>query len=139
MTVKVATWGTFDGELHIGHIKMLEFCSNIGDLTVFIVSDVVAPTRKRIPLFPQGIRASNVSRTGLAKNVIIGSHNAGIDMENTISSKPDVFVFSSDHTDEWCKELRRRLEEIGTRIIVKERYPGVSTTSLYFSGEVDEP
>lgn len=136
MTIgRVATWGTFDGPLHPGHLRFLERCSDYGRLTVFLVHDITVRRLKRHdPIMSHRMRKANVLGTDLVHDVVIGAPDPDVDMRTTLRFMPDVYCFGEDQLDAWSVTLRHALNMSGTRLVRINRYrPDLySTSALYF-------
>jgi glycerol-3-phosphate cytidylyltransferase-like family protein len=132
----VATWGTFDGKPHPGHIHFLKTCKQYGNVTVLLLDDAgIRRQKSREPLFPQAVRKANLLNTGLVDRVIEGGPDQEKNIQVTLDLAPDVYCFSEDQISPWNKKLEKLLEEQGVKVVWIPRYkPEVySTTALYFS------
>jgi len=135
-TKLVVTWGTFDGELHPGHLHLLKSCTRYGDVVAFVANDAtVRENKHREPIFTQDIRKANLLRTGLVKEVLLGSTDPEKNKQMTLDLRPDIYIFTEDQTSEWNMDLERRLKKQGTKVVwLKRHKPELySTTKLYFS------
>lgn len=134
----VATWGTFDGELHPGHIHFLETCKRYGNVTVFLLDDEgIRRQKSRDPIFTQAVRKRNLLNSGLVHTVIEGGPDQEINIQETLKFAPDVYCFGGDQTSDWNKKLEALLEGQGTDIVHIPRHKGevYSTTALYFGDD----
>lgn len=134
----VATWGTFDGALHPGHLYLLKRCKEFGALTVFLLNnDRIVLQKRRQPILDQVDRADNLMRTGLVDRIIIGSSDANENLRMTVELQPDVYCFGKGQSGQWNEELEVQLRRIGSRIVRVSAYkPDVySTTFIYFGGQ----
>ena len=123
---KVWTNGTFD-VLHVGHLKLLEYASSLGQLTVGIDSD------KRVKELKGEDRPFNTTEDRkyfleslkfVHEVVVFDSREELINMVKEF--EPDYMVIGSDYIDkpvygsEYAKELRffNKLEEYSTTKIL---------------------
>ncbi|GLY85664.1 hypothetical protein [Actinoallomurus iriomotensis] len=132
---RVATWGTFDGPLHPGHLHFLERCNDYGRLTVFLVHDITVKRLKlHDPIMSHQIRKANILRTNLVHDVVFGAPDPDVDMRSTLRFRPDVYCFGEDQLDAWSVTMRHELNRSGTHLVQIDRYrPDLySTSALYF-------
>ena len=132
----VATWGTFDGKLHPGHMHFLESCKQLGDITVFLLDDGgVRRQKNREPIFLQAIRKENLLKTGLVTQVIEGEPDQDANIESTLRLSPAFYCFSEDQTSPWNQKLEKKLRGAGVKVLRLSRYmpERYSTTLLYFN------
>jgi|GEM_PF-2414130 len=137
----VATWGTFDGELHPGHIHFLETCKQYGKVVVFLLDDDgIYRQKSRNPIFPQSTRKRNLLNTGLVDAVMEGGPDQIENIKTTLEFAPGVYCFGGDQTSSWNKELEALLDKQGTKIVHIPRYKSdlYSTTAIYFSDQKGE-
>lgn len=136
--VTVACCGTFDGQIHPGHIRYLNDIKKLGTvLVVFVVPDwVVRRNKQRAPLFSQEERAENVRKLGIANRVIPLSGTTDEDhLKKILQHAPAVFCRSEDQLNPFMDELESQLVAIGAKFVVVPRYrPELySTTHLHFT------
>lgn len=132
----VATWGTFDGELHPGHILFLTLCKQYGAVTVFLLDDAgIRRQKSRDPIFPQAVRKANLLNTGLVDRVIEGDSDQEKNIQATLDLAPDIYCFGEDQTSPWNIDLENRLKKQGVQIIrMGPETRTHSTTAIYFGG-----
>ena len=122
---KVWVNGSFD-VLHIGHIKLLEYASTLGKVTVGLDSD------KRISSKKGKNRPYNnlIDRIGFLKSIkyiqSIIPFNSDIQLSNIIKEyQPDYMVIGSDYKDKRVIGC-----EYAKQIIFFDRIPDKSTTAI---------
>lgn len=131
----VATWGTFDGELHPGHLAFLKKCASYGNVVVFVSPDTyITKTKSRHPIFTQAIRQDNLLKSGFVKRTISGLEDEDLNTQAILNLKPDVYCFG-DHNKPWDLQLAEKLIKIGTQLVHTHRFKAdkYSTTALYFA------
>lgn len=138
---KVMITGTFDGDIHQGHIHLLSSARSIADELQGVLVVVLAPDwfiklqKNRNPVYPQIQRMMNIKATNLCDFVIPHmGRNEDENLEQTIQFAPDCYIFGGGQgTTEftrWNQTLEQRLVENGCIIRRVERLPGISTTEL---------
>lgn len=140
----VYTCGTFDGDLHEGHINMLKQCKAISpDVIVFVAPDwLIKQCKNRSPIYDQHRRMSNLLATGLVTGVITNSHDTHeANLQQILAMRPRHYAFGEDQLidsgfDNWNQKLKKALLMLQTEVHVLKRTPGVSTTQIYFSKQV---
>lgn len=131
----VACWGSFDGELHDGHLYFLNECAKLGEqLYVFVVHDeVIKRNKNRSPIFTQEQRVKNIFAIPQVTLAVALLQN---DEENYIQvcqEEPQSFCFGADQNTVYDSELEKRLLAQGAQIVRVERIGDISTTKLYYS------
>lgn len=137
--MRVVTTGSFDGNIHDGHLQMLTKAARLGEeLIVFVVPDwVILKYKQRKPLLTQEQRVSNLRMTNIPDKVLpMTGGNETENLYQVLSSCPDLYVFGGDQFEKnssWNLALQKKLHEQHAQTIIIPRLQGVSTTSLHFS------
>ncbi len=117
---KVFVAGTFD-LLHPGHIELLEYASNLGELHVVVARDsTVERLKGRPPLLNEGSRLRVVSSIRYVKKAYLGDERDMLAPLERI--KPDIVVLGPDQPFEEEKLAEMIAERTGKRPKVL-RYP----------------
>jgi glycerol-3-phosphate cytidylyltransferase len=123
MKKTVLTYGTFD-MFHIGHLKLLQRLSKLGDeLIVAVSSDEFNKLKNKTVLIPYEQRAEIVANIKCVDKVI-AEHNWEQKEEDIKKYNVDIFAMGNDwegkfdHLEEHCK------------VIYLERTKDISTTQL---------
>ena len=120
-TTKVITFGTFD-LLHVGHVRMLRRCAELGTtLTVGVSSDELNYKKKgRAPIYPLNERLEIIQSLDCVDNVFV---------EKSLEAKPeyckghDVFVIGDDWKGKFDDLKSKELQ-----VVYLERTKNISTT-----------
>ncbi|MHB8600214.1 MAG: adenylyltransferase/cytidyltransferase family protein [Ktedonobacteraceae bacterium] len=128
----VVSCGSFDGDIHPGHINFLKVAKNCGlVLFVCLVTDAIIKKNKhREPVYQLQQRIANLNAIDEAIRIMALSDNEEQNLDRVLSLMPDIYCFGSDQTTWWDKALKMRLEAIGTSIKVIPRYlPEIYSTT----------
>lgn len=142
MLQRIALTGSFDGNLHIGHISLLDRVKDIARnkcISIFIPHDSIIRNYKyREPIYTQEVRANNVSY--LLQDVPHEVHlltDCDITNLNLVSNLPNLslYIFGEDQlhyrdTKYWNIKLKEELQNKKIEIRIIERTPNISTTQL---------
>lgn len=137
--IRVVATGSFDGQLHQGHIQMLANAARLGDeLFIFVVPDwIIRQYKNREPIFTQETRIVNVQYLSIATKVLpMTGLTETENLEQVLEVEPDIYAFGGDQlqkNSDWNLALEAKLEERGAKTVIIPRLEGVSTTSLYFN------
>ena len=119
----VLTYGTFD-LLHVGHVRLLERASDMGDrLIVGISSDEFNARKGKTSILPYSDRAEIVSALGMVDEVF-PEHDWEQKPGDIARFGADVFTMGGDWEGKF-DELRAHCE-----VVYLPRTEGVSTTGL---------
>ena len=125
----VGCCGTFDYELHEGHIEFLKFCKSFGDVVVFVVSDATVFINKRHkPVYDQQRRKQGLINSGLVYEVIKLKNTD--DKKTILDYGLDFYVFGPDQNSKWNCDLSKLLVYHNTRVIHCNNKKLYSTTEL---------
>jgi cytidyltransferase-like protein len=113
-TKKVCVSGGFD-PLHVGHVRMIQEASKLGDLFVIINNDNWLMSKKGYVFMPENERKEIVEAIKGVKGVLTTNHAVN-DPDRSVCRelkeiKPDIFCNGGDRTDKNTpeKELCERL------------------------------
>lgn len=119
----VLTYGTFD-LFHIGHLKILQRASELGDeLVVAVSTDEFNAVKGKKVMIPYEQRAEIVGNIKCVTKVI-PEDNWGQKIEDIKTHNVDVFVMGSDWNGKF-DELKEYCE-----VVYMDRTTNISTTSL---------
>ncbi len=91
--------------LHSGHLNILEKASQLGEITVGVLSDEAIASYKRFPLMSLEQRMNIISNLKLVDNVVV---QKDLDYtENLRKLKPDYVV----HGDDWREGIQKHIRE----------------------------
>lgn len=118
--------------LHSGHISLLEFASQFGDVVVGLLTDEAITSYKREPLTPFEHRQRVVSALGQVHEVL---------PQDTLDYRPNLKALRPDfvmHGDDWREGVQQEtrqqvidtIEEWGGELIEVSYTEGVSSSSL---------
>ena len=120
----VVTFGTFD-VLHVGHLRILERASSLGDrLVVGVSCDALNVAKKgRTPVFPQEERVRLISALRCVDAVFL-EESLELKRKYLLDHQADILVMG----DDW----RGRFDEFSDicQVVYLERTPSVSTTAV---------
>jgi glycerol-3-phosphate cytidylyltransferase len=121
---RVITFGTYD-VFHIGHLRILERASQLGDyLTVGVSTDKMNFDKKgRYPIYSQDQRLEIINALRCVNEVFL-EESLALKREYLLKYKADVLVMG----DDWAG----RFDEFRDvcRVEYLERTPSISTTAL---------
>jgi len=123
---KVWVNGTFD-VLHYGHIKLLEFASTLGDVTVGIDSDerVRELKGKNRPFNNQNFRKFMLESVKYVKEVVV--YNTREELINSVKiNRPDYMVIGDDYKD----QIVYGSEYVIKELIFYKKIPDISTSKI---------
>lgn len=133
----VACCGTFDGNIHQGHVNFFQQAQELGQLHIGVVpGSVVRKNKDRDPMFSQLDRIKNIRALGLAVEVIALGEGEEIPLQQMVSLSPSVYCFGEDQTSAWDRLVETTLTELfDTRIVRIPRYEPerYSTTQQHFT------
>lgn len=117
--------------VHEGHIQLLQRASELGRVTVGLLTDGAIALYKRLPLFPFDQRKSVVGSISFVAEVI---PQETLDYRpNLRSLKPDIVVHGDDWREGIQKETRRQvldvLKEWGGELVEFPYTQGISSTA----------
>jgi glycerol-3-phosphate cytidylyltransferase-like family protein len=142
---RVALSGTFDGELHIGHINLFKKVKPILTpdcvLSVFIAQDsIIRDYKYREPIYPQAIRAKHVSKVieslDLRHEIHLFSECKNTNFKRIVTlDNLNIYAFGGDQLSyrgisSWNLKLKEELSIRNIKTIVIPRTKGISTTQL---------
>jgi glycerol-3-phosphate cytidylyltransferase len=120
----VVTFGTFD-VFHVGHLRILERASALGDRLVVGVSTDMLNIRKkgRPPVFTQGERVNIIAALRCVDTVFL-EESLELKRQYLLQHGADVLAMG----DDWAG----RFDEFGDicRVVYLERTPSISTTAV---------
>lgn len=120
--------GTFD-LLHYGHIRMLNRCKALGELTVGVNTDEFAASYKRLPVMTEYDRSTVLAELGF--NVMLND-SPGRDLIERV--KPDILAASTDWANrDYYKQInmsQSELDDLGVSLVYIPHTPGISTTEI---------
>jgi len=96
--------------IHMGHIKLLEKASQLGKITVGVLTDEAIASYKRYPLLSLDKRIAVISNLKFVDKVVV--QNTVDYEENLRSIKPDYVVHGDDWREGIQKNVRLRVIEI---------------------------
>jgi len=123
---KVWVNGTFD-VLHYGHIKLLEFASTLGDVTVGIDSDERVRELKgeNRPFNNQNFRKFMLESVKYVKEVVV--YNTREELINSVKiNRPDYMVIGDDYKD----QIVYGSEYVIKELIFYKKIPDISTSKI---------
>ena len=126
----VVTVGCFD-VLHIGHVRLLKYAANLGDLIVGINSDASIKMIKgeARPINNQSVRKEFLLSFPFVKKVEIFNEPDALRFLQNI--KPDIFIKGGDYTIETINNRETEyLSSIGSKIIIFPFVRGYSTSKI---------
>lgn len=132
MKPRVYVPGTFDC-LHVGHINLLDFAANLGEVWVSLNTDEFAEQYKRKPLYPLEARIRIMESLRQVDEVIV--NEGGFDSKPAILECAPRYIV---HGNDWMGDPYRKqlgvtkdwLEVRGINIIYPPYTEGVSTTEI---------
>ncbi|MGQ9706504.1 MAG: D-glycero-beta-D-manno-heptose 1-phosphate adenylyltransferase [bacterium] len=125
----VFTNGCFD-LLHIGHVRLLKRCRELGDVVVVGLNSDRSVCRLKgdgHPIFPQNERAEILSSLSFVDYVVIFNEDDPLNLIKIV--KPDILVKGGDYT---LEEIigRKEVESWGGRVEIFPLVDGFSTTDI---------
>jgi glycerol-3-phosphate cytidylyltransferase len=124
MNKVIMTFGTFD-LFHIGHLKLLQRASKLGDILIVGVStdDLNLLKKKRLPIYNQNQRKEIIENLKFVDAVFF-EESLDLKREYILKYKVDILVMG----DDW-KGKFDFLKDI-CAVIYLERTPSISTTEI---------
>lgn len=103
----VVLCGSFDGDIHPGHVFFLKQAKRYGDsIYAFVSTDAeIRKLKFRIPLYTQEERMRHVMQTGLVDKVIACELDHTLNIQKILALKPAVYVFGGDQIGDWADKL----------------------------------
>lgn len=97
--------------IHHGHINILEKASELGDVTVGVLTDEAIASYKRFPLLPLAERMRIISNLKHVKRVVVQD---SVDYEKNLRLlKPDYVV----HGDDWREGIQKQVRSKVIRVL----------------------
>jgi glycerol-3-phosphate cytidylyltransferase len=129
--MKVFTVGTFDIP-HIGHYKLFERASGLGDLTVGLNTDAYVKEYKgKYPVFKYNERYETLQLCPFINKII--PNNQDDLMPMLTEHKPDILVVGSDWVGKYYDQIKvtqRQLEDMGILFLYLPYTKIISTSEI---------
>jgi glycerol-3-phosphate cytidylyltransferase len=121
---RVITFGTFD-VLHLGHLRLLQRASTLGDaLIVGVSTDALNYAKKqRYPIYNQEHRVSLIAGMRCVHEVFL-EESLDLKRDYIVRHQADVLVMGDDWKGrfDFCRDL--------CEVVYLERTPSISTTEI---------
>ena len=121
---RVITFGTFD-VLHLGHLRLLERASELGDeLVVGVSTDALNYSKKqRYPIYREKDRATLIASMRCVDKVFM-EESLELKRDYIVKHQADILVMGDDGHGrfDYCKDL--------CEVVYLERTPSISTTEI---------
>ena len=130
----VGTSGSFDGDLHPGHLNLLKDCKQRGNVVVFLMDDsLIEQYKHRKPIYSQAERAANLLKSGLVDRVINFGPDEKSNQRLVVDAGLDMYCFGGDQTNWWNRELEDILRAQNVQVQKIPRYkPHKYSTSIIY-------
>lgn len=125
----VTTNGVFD-ILHVGHLRYLQGCKEMGDLLVVLVNSDSSVRRLKgpqRPIVPEADRAELVAGLGCVDYVVLFEEDTPVNLLEEL--RPDIHVKGAQYTEDTLPEAAT-LRRIGTEIRFAPMVENRSTTDV---------
>ncbi len=125
----VVTNGCFD-ILHVGHLRYLQACKQLGDILVVLVNSDSSVKRLKgpqRPIVPEADRAELVAALGCVDFVALFSEDTPVRMLEII--KPDFYAKGAQYTEDNLPEMET-LRKIGAQVRFVPMVENRSTTNI---------
>src|SRR6185437_5753434 len=134
MECTVACCGTFDGDIHPGHVNFLREARKLGKvLVVFVNTDeVVLRNKHRQPLYPQDERIKHIVELGVADRVIAFQGDDTEQLQQLADITPQIYCDGAENFNEFYERTEEVLLPLGTTFVRIPRFESYSTTALHF-------
>lgn len=130
--MRVLTLGTFD-LFHAGHVRFLQRCARLGELTVGVNTDRFVRSYKRQPVIPHALRREVVEAVGVVRRTVLND-GPGADLIRRL--RPDVLAIGPDwYARDYPEQIGMHHEElfdlnIALAFVPPARVPGLSATEI---------
>ena len=119
--------------VHPGHINLIQKASDLGEVTVGLLTDEAIASYKRIPHMTFEQRRAVISNIKGVENVV--TQNSLSYADNLRKFRPNIVV----HGDDWREGIQEKtrkevvdiLDEIGGELVEVSYTPGISSTMLH--------
>lgn len=138
----VACCGTFDGDIHPGHVNFLQEARKLGEILIVLVNtdEVVLRNKHRQPLYLQDERIRHVAELGIADRVIAFHGDDDEQLQLLIGIAPQIYCDGAGNFNEFHERTEEVLLPLGTMFVRIPRFESYSTTALHFSeSQTNEP